>query len=157
MLFRSPVRSLGVRLLNPARSSRPGWLSRLLILVLQKLNGKDVSIMEMFRRNTATRGDITGISLLAGDYNAKWLGLLKQLLPNLHRVAVLRNPDGPSIAKEVEQMRMAARALGIDLTAFFAKRGDIEDSFTAISNGGYEGLVVTTDPFSNLILPALVL
>lgn len=28
-----PVRSLGVRLLNPVRSSRPGWLSRLLMLL----------------------------------------------------------------------------------------------------------------------------
>jgi putative ABC transport system substrate-binding protein len=92
-------------------------------------------------------GNITGVSLLAGDYSAKWLGLLKELLPNLHRVAVLWNPDNPSIVKEVEQIRVAARTLGIDLTAFSAKRQDIEDSFTAISNGGYEGLVVTTDPF----------
>lgn len=92
-------------------------------------------------------GNVTGISLLASDYSAKWLGLLKELLPNLHRVAVLSNPDNPSIVKEVEQMRAAARALGIDLTAFSAKRLDIEDSFTAVSNGGYEGLVVTTDPF----------
>jgi putative ABC transport system substrate-binding protein len=92
-------------------------------------------------------GNITGISLLAGDYSAKWLGLLKELLPNLHRVAVLWNPDNPSIVKEVEQMRLAARTLGIELTAFSAKRQDIEDSFTAISNVGYEGLVVTTDPF----------
>jgi len=91
-------------------------------------------------------GNMTGISLLAGDYSAKWLGLLKELLPNLHRVAVLANPDNPSIAKEVEQMRLAARALGIDLTAFSAKRQDIEDSFTSIANVGYEGLVVTTDP-----------
>lgn len=92
-------------------------------------------------------GNVTGISLLASDYSAKWLGLLKELLPNLHRVAVLSNPDNPSIVKEVEQMRAAARALGIDLTAFSAKPLDIEDSFTAVSNGGYEGLVVTTDPF----------
>jgi putative ABC transport system substrate-binding protein len=90
--------------------------------------------------------NITGISLLAGDYSAKWLGLLKELLPNLHRVAVLWNPDNPSIVKEVEQMRIAARTLGIDLTTFSAKRKDIEDSFNAISNVGYEGLVVTTDP-----------
>ncbi len=92
-------------------------------------------------------GNITGISLLAGDYSAKWLGLLKELLPNLRHVAVLWNPDNPSIVKEVEQIRVAARTLGIDLTAFSAKRQDIEDSFTAISNVGYEGLVVTTDPF----------
>ena len=92
-------------------------------------------------------GNVTGISLLASDYSAKWLGLLKELVPNLRRVAVLSNSDNPSSVKEVEQMRAAARALGIDLAAFSAKRLDIEDSFIAVSNGGYEGLVVTTDPF----------
>ncbi len=92
-------------------------------------------------------GNITGVSLLASDYSSKWLGLLKELVPDLHRVAALWNPDNPSIVKEIEQMRMAARALGIDLTAFSAKPTDIEASFTAISNGGYEGLVLTTDAF----------
>lgn len=91
-------------------------------------------------------GNMTGISLLAGDYSAKWLGLLRELLPNLRRVAVLANPDNPSIVKEAEQMRVAARALGIDLTIFSAKRLEVEDNLTAISKGGYESLVITTDP-----------
>jgi putative tryptophan/tyrosine transport system substrate-binding protein len=84
------------------------------------------------------------MSLLANDYSAKWLELLKEALPNLHRVAALWNPDNPNIAKEMEQLRAAARALGLDLTAFSAK--DIEGSFVAIANGGFDGLAVTTDP-----------
>ena len=92
-------------------------------------------------------GNVTGISLLASDYSAKWLGLLKEMLPNLHRVAVLWNPDNPSVVRETEQMREAARTLGLEVTALSAKPADLEASFAAISNGGYEGLVVTTDPF----------
>lgn len=92
-------------------------------------------------------GNVTGISLLSSDYSAKWLGLLKELLPNLHRVAVLWNPDNPSLLREIEQMQTAARTLGIELTAFSANLRDIEASLSAVSNGGYEGLVVTTDPF----------
>ena len=56
-----PVRSFGVRLLNPVRSSRPDWLSRLLILILQKLNGKNLSTIETFqRKHRAPAGNIPG-------------------------------------------------------------------------------------------------
>jgi hypothetical protein len=63
-----PVRSLGVRLLNPARSSRPGWLSRLLILVLQKLNGKNLSKIKSFqRKRRAQEGNTRGRGFLLTD------------------------------------------------------------------------------------------
>ncbi len=92
-------------------------------------------------------GNITGVSLLASDYSAKWLGLLKELLPNLHRVAALGSPDNPSIVKEMGELQAAAGKLGLELTAFSAKPKDVEASFASIANDGYEGLVVTTDPF----------
>jgi putative tryptophan/tyrosine transport system substrate-binding protein len=38
-------------------------------------------------------GNTTGLSLLSGDYSAKWLELLKQVVPKLHRVVALSNPD----------------------------------------------------------------
>jgi putative ABC transport system substrate-binding protein len=90
-------------------------------------------------------GNVTGISMLAADYSAKWLELLKEALPKLHRVAVLWNPDNPSVVTEMERLQAAARALSLDLTAFSAKPKDIEVSFTEIANGGFDGLVVTTD------------
>jgi putative ABC transport system substrate-binding protein len=90
-------------------------------------------------------GNVTGLSLLAADYSIKWLELLKEVLPKLHRVAVLWNPDNPSIVLEMERLQVAARALGLDLTAFSAKPNDIGVSFAAIANGGFDGLVVTTD------------
>jgi putative tryptophan/tyrosine transport system substrate-binding protein len=92
-------------------------------------------------------GNATGMSLMTTDYSAKWLAFLKELLPRLHRVAVLSNPDNPSIVKEIEQLQASARALGIDLSVLSAKPRDFEASVAAISGGGYEALVVTTDPF----------
>ncbi len=90
-------------------------------------------------------GNVTGLSMLAADYSSKWLELLKEALPKLQRVAVLWNPDNPSIVLEMERLQAAARALGLDLTAFPARPKEIEDSFAAIANGGFDGLVVTTD------------
>jgi putative tryptophan/tyrosine transport system substrate-binding protein len=92
-------------------------------------------------------GNVTGFSLLAADYSAKWLELLKEALPKLHRVAALWNLDNPSIVMESEQLQAAARTLDLDLIAFSAKPKDIEGSFAAIENGSFDGLVVTTDAF----------
>jgi hypothetical protein len=49
-------------------------------------------------------------------------------------VATLWNPDNPSVAWEVEQLRAAAQTLGLELSAFFAKPPDIEASFAVISS-----------------------
>jgi putative tryptophan/tyrosine transport system substrate-binding protein len=90
-------------------------------------------------------GNVTGLSMLSADYSAKWLELLKETLSKLHSVAVLWNPDNPSIVLEMDRLQASARALSLDLTAFSAKPKDIEVSFAAIANGGFEGLVITTD------------
>ena len=90
-------------------------------------------------------GNVTGLSLLAADYSSKWLELLKEALPKLHRVAVLWNPDNPSIVLEMARLQIAARTLSLELEAFSGKPKDLELSFAAIANGGSDGLVVTTD------------
>src|SRR4051794_2083923 len=71
-------------------------------------------------------GNVSGLSLVAADYSEKWLELLREALPKLHGVAVLWNPDNPSIALEMERLQVAARALGLNLTAFSGKPNDIE-------------------------------
>jgi putative ABC transport system substrate-binding protein len=82
--------------------------------------------------------------------------LLKELVPSLHRVAALWNPDNPSMVKEIEQLRAAEHALGLDLTALSAKSGDVEASFALIASGGFDGLVVTTDTFLESYTPRII-
>jgi putative tryptophan/tyrosine transport system substrate-binding protein len=91
-------------------------------------------------------GNVTGISILANDYSAKWLELMKDLLPKLQRVAVLWNPQNPGVAGEVEQLRTAASALGVNVTVFVGTPKEIGGSFSAIAGGVFDGLIVTTDP-----------
>lgn len=91
-------------------------------------------------------GNATGISILASDYSAKWLELMKEALPTLKRVAVLWNPENPSGAAEVEQMKTAAQVLAIDLSTFVGTAAKIDESLGLVANGGFDGLVVTTDP-----------
>ena len=74
-------------------------------------------------------GNVTGVSILANDYSAKWLELMKEMLPELKRVAVLWNPENPAVAGEVEQLRTAGRALGIDVSAFLGTPQKIDEQF----------------------------
>jgi ABC-type uncharacterized transport system substrate-binding protein len=101
-------------------------------------------------------GNITGMSLLAGDYSAKWLALLKEASPKLHRVAILQNPDSPAIAIEVKQMQEAAPTLGIELTILSAQQAEVEASLTKLTTATVDGLVVTDDPLLETLLPRLI-
>jgi putative tryptophan/tyrosine transport system substrate-binding protein len=101
-------------------------------------------------------GNATGVSMLASDYSAKWLELMKEALPKLARVAVLWNPENPSVVGEVEQLRTGARSLGLDPSLFLGRSKEIDDSFAAIATGAFDGLVVTTDPSLESLTPRII-
>ena len=100
-------------------------------------------------------GNLTGISLLSGEYSRKWLALLKEAVPTLHRVGVLWNPDNPVIAMEVEQMRQAAAELSLELAAFPARAKEFDAALAAIAAAGTDGLVITDDAYLDSLAPPL--
>ncbi len=101
-------------------------------------------------------GNITGMSLLAGDYSAKWLALLKEASPKMHRAAILQNPDSPVMAIEVKQMQEAAPPLGLELTILFAQQAEVEASLTKLMTATVDGLFVTDDPLLETLLTRLI-
>lgn len=60
-------------------------------------------------------GNLTGITLFASDLIGKRMAMLKQLLPNLHSVAVLANPAHPGAQRELQASREAAARLKLEL------------------------------------------
>ena len=101
-------------------------------------------------------GNITGMSMLSGDYSAKWLALLKEAAPQLHRVGVLQNPESPVMAAELERMQQTAPALGLEVIPFSARPADIEASITALAVASVDGLVVTDDPLVETLMQRLI-
>jgi putative tryptophan/tyrosine transport system substrate-binding protein len=101
-------------------------------------------------------GNITGMSLLSGDYSAKWLALLKEAAPKMHRVAVLQNPDSPTMAAEVKQMQEAAPALGVELTNLSARSAELEASLTTLIAAKVDGLIVADDPLLETLMTRLI-
>jgi putative ABC transport system substrate-binding protein len=60
-------------------------------------------------------GNVTGLSLLTPDLVAKQLELLKEAVPGISRVAILRNPASSPHAALVKETERAGRMLGLRL------------------------------------------
>jgi putative ABC transport system substrate-binding protein len=101
-------------------------------------------------------GNITGLSLLSCDYSAKWLQLLKQAVPGLHRATVLWNPDNPTTEHQMQLLNEAAQALGISLQGLSIRREDVENSLGAFSASSTDGLIVTDDPSLEPLMPRVI-
>ena len=101
-------------------------------------------------------GNITGMSLLSGEYSAKWLELLTKAAPTLHRIAVLWNPDNPAMIEEHGHLQATARVLGLALTFLSARPSEIEASLAALTPATVDGFVVTDDAFLEPLLPRLI-
>ena len=76
-------------------------------------------------------GNATGVTIFGSELVAKQLELLREVLPNATRVAVLANPKNPVYSQEVLQSaQAAARPLGLDLIVVNATtEAEIETAF----------------------------
>jgi len=90
-------------------------------------------------------GNITGLSQSSPELSAKRLALLKEVIPEVSRVAVLSNPTNPSNAPQIRDTKAAAKALGVELHLLQVRRPqDLESAFQAAA-GGRAGALITLD------------
>jgi ABC-type uncharacterized transport system substrate-binding protein len=87
-------------------------------------------------------GNVTGISFMAADLGAKRLGLLRELLPGVARIAVLVNPKMPLTERFVSELQAAALAVGQQLIVLEASSdSEIETAFTTLVQRGAGALL----------------
>src|SRR5207249_8734035 len=60
-------------------------------------------------------GNITGLTNISAELSAKLLEMLKETVPALSLVAVLRNPTNPVSTPQLRETQVAAQALGLQL------------------------------------------
>jgi putative ABC transport system substrate-binding protein len=90
-------------------------------------------------------GNVTGLSMMTTDLNSKRLQLLKEVTPQLSKVAILWNPDHPFHARVVEDLKAIAPSLALQLTPAGVRTPDqFEAAFASI--GGAQALYVVEDP-----------
>jgi putative tryptophan/tyrosine transport system substrate-binding protein len=69
-------------------------------------------------------GNVTGLSLQGPDIGSKRLGLMREALPGLHRLAIIANPASPQAASELDEALAAARILGLDPVGLELRRAE---------------------------------
>ena len=96
-------------------------------------------------------GNVTGVTNLDRELGGKRLELLKEAVPKLTRVAVLYNPNNPSIVRDVKEvLPVAVRALGLTLRSWEVRDANGFDKvFAALNKERPDGLYVTSSPLMN--------
>jgi putative tryptophan/tyrosine transport system substrate-binding protein len=107
-------------------------------------------------------GNITGSQLLNDDLVPKRLELLKAIVPNLSKVALLREDVTASALPQIfdrfdQQVATAARNLGIEIHTFIVRRaGDLAPAFLGMKKNHDQGVLVTSAPFMFLHRKAVI-
>jgi ABC-type uncharacterized transport system substrate-binding protein len=93
-------------------------------------------------------GNLTGINFFGGELTAKRLELLRELVPQATRVAVLVNPNGPANESTLRDIEPAARDMGLQIQVLNASTsGEIIAAFDTFARVRPNALFVAPDPF----------
>jgi putative ABC transport system substrate-binding protein len=80
-------------------------------------------------------GNLTGLSSQTGDLGGKRLDLLREIVPNLRRLAIMGNAGYSAAVLEMGEAHAAARALGLDVVMLEVRRAeDFASAFEALKN-----------------------
>src|SRR5215831_18297179 len=90
-------------------------------------------------------GNVTGMSNQAPDLAGKRLELLREVVPNLRRLAIIANVDNPAVVLDLGEAQAAARMLGLEVVIPEIRRAeDIAPAFKVLE-GRAQALYVTPD------------
>jgi len=89
-------------------------------------------------------GNATGFMTYEYGFSGKWLELLKQIAPQVTRVAVIRDLDTPVGIGQFSAIQAVAPALGVEVTPIGVDEiGVIERAVEAFARSANGGLIVT--------------
>jgi putative ABC transport system substrate-binding protein len=95
-------------------------------------------------------GNITGVTQLTMELGAKRLGLLRELVPRMQKLAVLLNPNFPASAPHLREIEIASAATGLQTIILMATtEADFAPAFKRIKDERPHALLVGADPFFN--------
>jgi putative ABC transport system substrate-binding protein len=93
-------------------------------------------------------GNVTGVNLTFGALGPKRRELLREFIPAAKVVGMLANLNYPSAAAEIENVRVDARSLGLEIAVFNAPAvDDFEPAFRLLGEQRIASLLAGDDPF----------
>jgi len=105
--------------------------------------------MGLVARLSHPGGNVTGLSSQQTDTAGKRLELLREVLPDLRRLAIMASVGSPEAAQEARDVQAISKKLGLDVvTSEIRHAGDISRAFKTLK-GQAEALYVTADALAN--------
>jgi putative ABC transport system substrate-binding protein len=96
-------------------------------------------------------GNITGVTTFSTELTAKRIELLKELVPNLSRVALLHNMGNPAAPPEWEETKTAARSLGLQVELLDVRsQGDLGRAFELAVRQHVDALLIGADGLTQM-------
>jgi putative ABC transport system substrate-binding protein len=96
-------------------------------------------------------GNVTGIADDAGALSTKRLGLLKQLSPQLHKVAMLWNKDDLGMSQRYDASAQAAQELGVTVEPLGVREpDDFNEAFAAMDRDPPDAILMVSDSLTLL-------
>jgi putative ABC transport system substrate-binding protein len=95
-------------------------------------------------------GNATGLTNFDIEMGAKWVEMLRQVAPQIHRIAVIFNPDtASSTYSYLPSMQTAAALVGVRLVADPVREpAELEQAIITLGNEPGSGMIATPDPFT---------
>jgi putative ABC transport system substrate-binding protein len=94
-------------------------------------------------------GNMTGSTYFAPELATKQLELLKEVLPQEIRVAVLFNPSNPAAKSTVQALDLSAKSLKLEMREFAVRDpSDFDDAFATIAGNHHRMGLIVDDPIT---------
>ena len=112
--------------------------------------GADPAKLGLVASFSRPEGNATGVSFFVAELDAKRLGLLHELAPEVERIAVLLNSKNPNAGPQLRDLTQAVETLGLQLAVLHAATpGDLNAVLANSPSADTGALLVGADAFFN--------
>jgi putative ABC transport system substrate-binding protein len=93
--------------------------------------------------------NVTGLSIQQADLAGKRLEILREVIPDLRRLAILANVTNPIVVIELAEVQAAARKIGSEFVILEIRRAEDIASAIEAQKGHADALYILSDAVSN--------
>ena len=130
---------------GPAMAIRAAHDATTTIPIVMAFSGDDPVTSGFVTSLARPGGNVTGVTAQVRDFAAKWMELLRDVLPGITRIAVLTNPARPEHLQYAKMIE-AARPPGVQLQMVGARAPDqYEAAFAEMSRERANALIILGD------------
>lgn len=132
-----------VAIATPPALAASAATSSIPILFIQVADPVALGLVQSLARPGA---NVTGLSNMLPEFSAKRLQLLKEMLPDVARIAVLWNKSNQASTLQIREFERASSQYGLELKLIgVASRGELSDAFNSAAAANVAAVMLIDD------------